>query len=70
MANRSTPQHLAPERCFLCGGEEHEPTDEHKFWSNAAAMAEARSRDTATTHVFPSGATSPEAEYVAQHRPY
>jgi len=31
--------------CFVCGGEPHEPTELHRYWSNAEAEAEAAEID-------------------------
>lgn len=64
----ATPAHLAPQNCFICGGA-HADTD-HKFWSNDTALTEAREHDRRTVHRYPGGETSPEAAYVAEHRPY
>lgn len=36
----STPRHLLPENCYICGEPEHAPTDMHGFWSNADAWRE------------------------------
>lgn len=39
----TTPAHLAPDACYVCGGQPHAdttPTGGHRFWSNAAAAAE------------------------------
>ena len=33
------------DRCFVCGGGPHEPTDLHSFWSEADAWAEAVEHD-------------------------
>lgn len=68
-----TPAHLRPENCFVCGGAEHEDTTDtggHRFWSNAAAEAEAREADRRTTARYSNGETTPEGAYVAEHRPY
>lgn len=54
-------KHLAPENCYVCGGEPHADTD-HRFWSNQDAAAEFTRE--------PEPDYSPEAEYVNQHRPY
>ena len=37
--------HLAPTACFVCGSGPHEPTDLHRYWSNAEAAAEAADQD-------------------------
>lgn len=66
---RNTAPHLASDNCFICGGEEHADTD-HTFWSNAAALAEARENDQRRSIRYPGGHTSPSAAYVAEHRPY
>jgi len=62
---RPLPRHLLPENCYICGGssEEHASTV-HKFWSNDEAeryfyLLDHQNR---STH-------SPEAAYVAEHRP-
>lgn len=65
----AAPAHLAPQNCFVCGAAPHADTD-HTFWSNAAALAEAREQDRLTAHRHPGGETSPAAAYVAEHRPY
>lgn len=65
----ATSAHPAPQNCFICGGAAHADTD-HTFWSNDAALAEARERDRLTVHRYAGGETSPEAAYVAEHRPY
>ena len=65
--------HLTPENCYVCGGEDHADTTAsggHKFWSNAEAQAEFREQDRRTKVRYSSGATTPEAAYVAEHRPY
>lgn len=64
----ATPAHLAPQNCFVCGGAAHADTD-HTFLSNAAALTEAREHDRLTVHRYSGGETSPEAVYVAEHRP-
>ena len=33
------------DRCFICGGEEHEPRELHTFWSTRDAFAEAEEYD-------------------------
>ena len=65
----TTPAHLAPRNCFICGGAAHADTD-HTFWSNDAALTEAREHDRLTVHRYPGGETSQAAAYVAEHRPY
>lgn len=67
----TTPEHLAPENCYICGWPPHADTapDGHNFWSNAAAT-EHFAQEPQITPVYPGGHTSPEAAYVAQHRPY
>lgn len=72
-----TPSHLLPENCFVCGypKADHEPGSVwhtitgHEFWSNADALAEATERDRRSTFRYSSGATTPEANYVATVRP-
>lgn len=64
----TTSTHLAPDHCYVCGHEAHSdttPTGGHRFWPNAAAAVEfvTEGRKQRTTY-------SPEAAYVAQHRPY
>lgn len=57
--------HLAPENCYVCGGEPHgdgTAPSGHKFWSNKDA-AEAFAREPIPNY-------SPEAAYINQHRPY
>lgn len=62
-----TPAHLKPEACYVCGHGEHPDgtaNGGHRFWSNTAAeAANADLFDQPTVH-------SPEAAYVAEHRPY
>lgn len=67
----TTPAHLAPENCYVCGGEPHEDTATagHAFWSNADATKHF-TQQRPLTHHYPGGETSPAAAYVAQHRPY
>lgn len=65
--------HLAPGHCYVCGGPEHDdttPMGGHRFWSNKDAEAEFRDQDRLTIPVYSNGTTTPEANYVAQHRPY
>ncbi|MEN4397472.1 hypothetical protein [Mycolicibacterium conceptionense] len=64
----ATPAHLAPQNCFVRGGAAHADTD-HTFLFNAAALTEAREDNQRTVHRYPDGETSPEAVYVAEHRP-
>lgn len=69
----TTPPHLRTDHCFVCGQSKHvDGTSRggHRFWSNADAQSEARATDRRTTVSYSSGATTPEAAYVAQHRPY
>lgn len=33
----TVPRHLASSACYICGGDKHEPTAEHAYWSNADA---------------------------------
>jgi hypothetical protein len=40
-----TAAHRAPTACFICGGGPHEPTELHRYWSNAEAEAEAAEID-------------------------
>lgn len=61
----STPTHLLPENCYVCGAPEaaHVYSD-HKFWSNADALVVVRAdRRMRLAH-------SREARYVAEYRPY
>jgi len=44
----------ALDRCFVCGGEEHAPTELHAFWSTRDAMAEAARADARTVAPLPS----------------
>lgn len=70
-----TTSHQAPDACFVCGGTDHGATftetgKGHNFWSNADAKAEFAAADAQTTVRYSDGTTTPEANYVAQHRPY
>jgi hypothetical protein len=60
----STPTHLLPERCYVCGAEAHEPTPLHVFTSNAEANLHLAAE--AARH----SAESVAARYVAENRPY
>ena len=33
------------DRCFICGGAEHAPTELHEFWSTRDALGEAAEHD-------------------------
>lgn len=60
--------HLAPDRCYVCGGVRHSDgtgSGDHKFWPNADAAAHFAREDRKQRATF-----SPEAAYVAEHRPY
>lgn len=57
----TTPAHLAPTACYVCGGQEHQPTG-HDYVSNTAAEAWFNRQ--------PQADYSPEATYVAEYRPY
>ena len=73
MSARTPGSHLAEDRCFVCGDTEHSDQTAqggHRFWSNADAAAEARDADRRTRVRYSTGETTPEAAYVAQHRPY
>lgn len=70
----NTPMHLLPTSCYICGareGESHEKAG-HNYWSNEDASAAARQHDLRTVSgvMYASGVTTPEAAYVAEHRPY
>lgn len=60
------------DRCFICGGPPHDKVDGegHEFWSNADAQTQAQTADRRTRVTYPGGQATPEAAYVAQHRPY
>lgn len=63
---KTTPAHLTPNACFVCGEQSHADTTKsggHKFWANHEANAHFCEPDG-------QGAYSPEATYVATHRPY
>lgn len=65
--------HLAPDRCYVCGGEKHDDTTAqggHNFWSNADAAAHFEAEDQKTNVRYSNGTTTPEANYVAERRPY
>lgn len=62
MATTAQPAHQHPDACYVCGHKSH-PETTHRFWSNADAAVEFAALD-AGRH------WSPEAAYVAQHRPY
>lgn len=61
----STPQHLLPESCYVCGKGKHDDNDDHNYWSNADAARYFRSEWMAADLTY-----SPEAAYVEEHRPY
>ena len=66
----TTPTHLLPDSCYVCGGRPHAdqpitPTSGHNYWPNADAAAYFRRED--ARH---QPAETPEARYVRQHRPY
>lgn len=62
MAN--TPNHLAPESCFVCGYRkgQHTDADGHAFWSNADAAKDFAAQ--------PQADFDAEARYVEEYRPY
>jgi hypothetical protein len=62
MAN--TPNHLAPENCYVCGYPkgQHTDADRHSFWSNADAATDFANEPQVTADT--------EARYVGEHRPY
>lgn len=64
----AVPAHLEPDSCHICGGKKHPPAGEsgHTFWSNAEAEKHFAEEDRRMSPVN----YSPEAAYVAQHRPY
>lgn len=65
-----TPTHLLPTSCFVCGSAEpHPPTELHAFVSNADVDAEL-ARQPVMTYRYPNGTTTPEANYIAEYRPY
>lgn len=61
MPTTAVPAHLLPTACYVCGGQPHPTTPLHAYWSNAQAAVDLAE---------PQTAYSPEAAYVAQHRPY
>ncbi len=69
-AQRSTPVHLRPTSCYVCGvAEPHPPTELHAFVTNAEVDAELAAQP-AVAHRYPDGTTDPAAHYVAEYRPY
>jgi hypothetical protein len=67
MSTMSTPTHLRPESCHVCGhGPHRDGTADggHAYWSIAEADREIR-RVTALESRY-----NREAAFVAQHRPY
>ena len=69
MSARNAP-HRAPGRCFICGGKPHDAGAGHAFWSNAEAQTQAQEVDRRSRVTYPSGQATPEADYIARHRPY
>lgn len=66
----TTPTHLLPTSCYVCGSAEpHPPTPLHAFTTNAQADAEFAAQGPVTV-TYPNGTHSPEANYVATYRPY
>lgn len=58
----TTPNHLAPENCHICGTAKDQHTSiVHNFWSNADADAE---------FAKPQANPNTEARYVDEYRPY
>ena len=69
MNANSTPAHLRPEACYVCGGGEH--TDgEHTYWSNEAAARELTPDDRVQAVGSDGETYDPAAAYVAEHRSY
>jgi hypothetical protein len=59
-----------PDACYVCNHGPH-ATGAHEYVSNAAAEAHFAAEDAKMqAPVYSSGARTPEAAYVAQHRPY
>lgn len=66
-----TPAHLKPDACYVCGHGQHgQSPGQHPYWSNADAAAEFAAEDAKRTVRYANGAATPEAAYVAEHRPY
>lgn len=66
---REVPEHLRPDSCYICGGAKHPETD-HAFWSNTDAEKEFREAYPRRGRYSYNEADTPEAAYVAEHRPY
>lgn len=66
------PVHQRPGSCHVCGApassDTGRPACSHD-WTNAEALADAREHDRRVTVRYSSGATSPEAAYVAEYIP-
>lgn len=63
-----TPAHLRDAACYICGGSQDEhygSGDSHAFWSNQSARQHFAAED---ARMRP--ATTKEARYVADWRPY
>lgn len=60
----TTPKHLAPENCYVCGysEEQHTGNTQHTFWSNADAAKYFAKQPQANSNA--------EARYVEEYRPY
>lgn len=72
---RSTPEHLLPDHCYVCGCQNHGDTftrtgEGHNFCSNADAERHFKDEAPHQSVRYSSGATTPEAAYVAEYRPY
>jgi uncharacterized Zn finger protein (UPF0148 family) len=66
--SHTLPVHQRPSSCYVCGTPAAETTGRPSCahdWTNAEALAEAREHDRQVRL-----ARTPEAAYVAQHRPY
>lgn len=62
----------AQDSCFVCGGGQHPDATAdggHRFFSIAEAQREANELDRRTSVTYADGQTTPEAAYIAEHRP-
>lgn len=69
----TTPAHLLPESCHVCGHAPHADTWPakaygHRYWSNAAARAEFAAEAAGRTFAYSTGETTVEGQFVATTR--
>jgi hypothetical protein len=51
----TTPRHLLPTSCYVCGGDKHSDNRDHNYWSNADARREFKSQPQGTLPERPEG---------------